>query len=537
MEKEFNLIDEAWICVRTADCTVKEVSLKEAVLNAHNYTELAGETKTQDFAVLRLILALMHTVFSRYNAAGENIQCGNPKEALDRWTDIWNLKHIPAEPMEEYFKKWHDSFWLFDEERPFYQVGSLEKGTFCSSFKMIGSISQSGNKVRIFKERSGDGQFLSYPEAARWLLNINGFDDIAAKKPTPKKAWLSQLGMICIKGDNLFETIMLNYVADANYWNDFHEEVQDVPLWERSEICEESNREIVIPNNQAELLTVRSRRIKLKRENGYVIGYNVAGGDYFSPENAFNEQMTIWVKYNADKNQGDVFVPMKHTPVRSAWQEFGVIAAFPDLKKENDSAHGIHTPGVISWINKLMKKSRIDRNYFVRIETAAVIYDYGQATSLPVIDVISDTITFHSKLFLESGAVWRDRINGEIEKCVKAERAVNYLCKNLQDERSQNDAKMQFYDRIDRPFRLWLAELDTEKDEDYLAKLEKELRDISLRLGNELAARVGDGVIFGRYIQVKDKKGKKDTKTIFSSAKALNIFSAQIKKIFVKAGE
>ena len=71
MKQEFNLLDEAWISVRTRDCRQKEVGLKELLLHAEDYADLAGETKTQDFALLRLILALMHTIFSRYDIYGE----------------------------------------------------------------------------------------------------------------------------------------------------------------------------------------------------------------------------------------------------------------------------------------------------------------------------------------------------------------------------------------------------------------------------------------------------------------------------------
>lgn len=62
-EIEFNLLDEKWILARKSDCTVDELSLTDALLKAHEYVELAGELPTQDVAVLRLMLAVLHTVF------------------------------------------------------------------------------------------------------------------------------------------------------------------------------------------------------------------------------------------------------------------------------------------------------------------------------------------------------------------------------------------------------------------------------------------------------------------------------------------
>ena len=50
MDREFNLIDEPWICVRDNGCEVKEISIRQVFEHAQDYTELAGETKTQDMA-------------------------------------------------------------------------------------------------------------------------------------------------------------------------------------------------------------------------------------------------------------------------------------------------------------------------------------------------------------------------------------------------------------------------------------------------------------------------------------------------------
>lgn len=90
-EIEFNLLDEKWILARKSDCTVDELSLTDALLKAHEYVELAGELPTQDVAVLRLMLAVLHTVFSRYSPDGEGVAarraggCGGTLEgALDR---------------------------------------------------------------------------------------------------------------------------------------------------------------------------------------------------------------------------------------------------------------------------------------------------------------------------------------------------------------------------------------------------------------------------------------------------------------------
>ena len=90
-----------------------------------------------------------------------------------------------------------------------------------------------------------------------------------------------------------------------------------------------------------------------------------------------------------------------------------------------------------------------------------------------------------------------------------------------------DNTKSEFYARIDRPFRLWLASLDpaSTDTEEACSALETQLRAIALRFGRELAAQADSSTIFGRYD--KDK--------LVSSAKAIIIYESQIrKKIFTR---
>lgn len=87
---EFNLLDEKWILVRKSDCTVDELSLTDALLKSHEYVELAGELPTQNVSILRLMLAVLHTVFSRYSPQGEPAPLYDSDDAADRWKELWN---------------------------------------------------------------------------------------------------------------------------------------------------------------------------------------------------------------------------------------------------------------------------------------------------------------------------------------------------------------------------------------------------------------------------------------------------------------
>lgn len=532
MEKEFNLIDEPWICVRTYDNKIKEVNLKDVIINSHEYIELAGETKTQDFAIFRLILAIIYTAFSRYDENGNETDINEFDDSMDIWKNIWDSKQIPSKPIEKYLSKHHERFWLFNDDCPFYQSTSVKgKGKPYSTSKMIGSLFESGNKPRLFSERFNEGRLLSYAEAARWLIHINCFDDVAAKKPTPKKPWVGQLGLIAIKGDNLFETIMLNYNAECDYTNDdfsINNSKKEVPSWELDNNSVEFNHCITVPNNQAGLLSLMSRRVYLCRENNLVNGYYISGGDYFEEQQVFQEQMTLWSGYKDKKTSENFkFKPKRYDTSKKIWQEFGAITTIYNTDNQDDTSNGYNCAGVIKWINNLKTTEILENNYIIKVIIASVIYDYKQPTSLPVIDLISDNLTFHSKLLTEMGITWNKHINEEIGKCEKVANQLVYLSKRLREasgasgDISNNEIKVQFYDRIDRIFRRWLSKLNPAESsiEEYHKELDGQVYKIAINFGNQLVSQAGSGAIFGR------------NKLEMSSAKELNIFSAKIKKI------
>lgn len=149
---EFNLIDEPWIRVMDNECKMSEVSLKDVILNAHRYKSLSGELPTQDIALMRLILAVLHTVYSRVDENGDDalLDDEDEDEAIDRWKALWGKGRFSEKAISEYFDKWHERFWLFHTDRPFGQVAGLKIGTDYDAPKLNGEISESGNKTRFF---------------------------------------------------------------------------------------------------------------------------------------------------------------------------------------------------------------------------------------------------------------------------------------------------------------------------------------------------------------------------------------------------
>lgn len=542
-EPEFNLLDEPWIRVLCPDCTVQEVSLTDALLDAHEYKDLAGELPTQDVAVLRLLLAVLHTVFWDRDANGAAAPLTDANTALVRWRGLWQTGRFPAKPIRNYLAIWHERFWLFHPERPFWQAPNAKKGTGFGAKKLNGEIVEGENKTRLFSSYSGEGKAeLNYAQAARWLLYTNGFDDTAAKpkikglpngeKPQGmKEGWLGRLGLIRAKGDTLFETLMLNlaFLQDGEKpWN------RPRPYWEQSNPNYGERNEVPVPDNAAELLTLQSRRIILQKEGQKVIGYSLLGGDFFEPQDAFCEQMTIWKRDPGNKNRPACFEPRRRDAAEQFWREFPTV--FQSQEKN---------PGIVQWVVKLQAARILDRTRMIRFEIVEMYYDHTPCHAVK--DTFSDSLTFHAALLDELGRTWRQRITEEIGRCEKLAEATDALAKNLYIAAggSENDGKKaaaepareRLYFRLDQPFRRWLCDIDPawepETADQAVHQWRSEARQIAKALGSQLVQQSGNAAFIGRAVTVN--RNKSNERTIYYSApKAYKWFLAAVNKIYPK---
>ena len=538
---EFNLLDEKWILVRKNDCTVTELSVTDVLLHAHEFKELAGELPTQDISILRLLLAILQTVFSRYTVSGERQDIADEDDAIDRWKELWDAGRFPEKPIREYLAQWHDRFWLFHPERPFYQTNAAQIGTPYEAKKLNGAILESNNKIRLFSTRSGAWKnTLTFPEAARWLLHVNNFDDNSSKAkgknlPAPGAGWLGKIGIIIVDGENLFETLMLNMVCI----NPISKEMwpAERPVWELDEPRSAERCKIIKPDNLSELYTLQSRRVILDHENEAVTGYKLLGGDFFDEVDAFIEPMTIWEKIEGNKQDKVQFKPKQHDSAIRMWREFASTFV------ENEASK---IPGIVLWVNYLRECELVNQRKQIRFGIASM--QYGKSAYF-VKDTFSDSITFHTDLLTVLGRRWQDTISKEVGNCDDLASELSSLARSLEiaaGSSSDTAAKRfsvqsireQFYFSVDIPFREWLASIDPQweigSDEEYecLEHWHNTVKTIANRLANELVKEAGNPAIVGRMIEEKQKSKK--VKRYYSAPKALNKFKAKLNELYPK---
>jgi len=558
-----NLVDDNWIRVIDNDATLQEVSIREVLTNADKYKALSGELPTQNVAILRFLLAILYRVFMYKDVNGrEDSLFADEWSDLDelmamareRWEALWKMKKFPETLINQYLDEYHDRFWLFDDQHPFYQVPKevAQRGTKYTAGKLNGEVSESNNKERIFANRSRETRYtLTFPEAARWVIHYQGFDDTSGKevkeydetgkkikKDTCGAGWLGRLGLIYAEGNNLFETLMLNLVLfrsptqKKTQWS--HEAGR--PAWELDEPRVKEREKIRCPENPCELFTLQSRRIWLEREGNTVTTIYMVGGDFFDKENAFAEPMTLWraEKKKTSKSKKTEYTgkyyPKPHTFGKHLWREFSSVLTNNKLDR---------VPGIIEWLSFLQQKDLEEHT----VITPDVFHVHIVSTAYKdkyfcVNDVFEDSLSFHANIMTkakESEGVLTI-IQEEIENCEKAAKSLETLEKSVKKAvglRENPKKKMEcmvlkgrYFEQIDELFQKFILELDAQMKESVRKEKQLEWQKTSKRIAGRIAreyiAECGPEAVAGRTIIEKGEKG--DVERHYSAGEAINYF-------------
>ena len=528
---KYNLLDEKWLLVVTENGgEIEEISLKELFTNAHHYKQLAGETPTQDFAILRLLLAILHTVFTRFNAKGkayewvevdaatfevkdeidEDDERDYKKDLYKAWKQLWETGKFPA-IINEYLEKYRYRFYLTDEKYPFFQFPEIGEPDYPYNAtdnginKLNGKILEGDpKKPRLFMNQHLST--LEYSAAARWLVYANGYSPSKSGNPGKKLkrdstgvAYLWKLGGIYASGKNLFETLMLNLNLPENA-------CAQKPLWE---VEPQINNFKDIPNNLAQLFTYPSRQLLLNyNEENQIIGYRIdlAISNFEYTPNLRIEPFTLW-RYSKELEVKkwqvkEGFVPKRHNPDKYFWQEMQTFAMINEAGKN-------YNPGIIMWLQRLQGDNLVTG----LITLHAVAENYIQKDGV-VDQQISDQISENIGLLDDKTNGWLPRIADEINNTEKViEVTIMRLAKDIDKIRNVTNGattqqtKMQIFFLVDRYFRDWLISVLPEDDKEIkIAQWRIILRNAILAQANILLQGAGNRDYLGYYPDPNTKK-------------------------------
>lgn len=493
---EFNLIDEPWIGVQHRG-EQRQLSIRDVFDEADEISALANDLPTIDFAILRVLLAIVH------GAIG-----------ITTKSELARLRRhgLDLAAIHSYLDTWHPRFWLFHESAPFMQVHDLRTGKGeVAGLQMI--IADLPNGHPFFTTRMGRGaQSITAAEAAAWLVHAQAFDaagirsgavgDLLTKggKGYPiGPAWSGQLGGIIVHGRHLAETLALNLVPIP------HSDT-DRPVWELTPQTEQRTDD-AIPAGPLSLLTWQSRRVRLHGSVQGVTGVVLAQGDKMTPRNQQDlEAMSNWRYSNPQSKKFGVptYMPQKHEADRSLWRALPAVLA-PEtitnvLKADSDAFIPAAT---------LECAADHDSAATLRVQAVGITYGPQEAT---IEEVVNDSVDLRAALLgAESGQI-RAMLQDSVAATNRAVWQLGTLAANIataSGERGDNageGARQRLEQRawaaLDSEARRWIASLSAEDDvEDAARRWQLAARPVLLDLARQEYTSAPPASLSGRPVR------------------------------------
>jgi len=529
----FDLTREPWLPVLRGDGGNDVLSLREVFAQAGELRRLVGDLPTQEFALMRLLLAILHDAID------------GPKD-LGAWEELWE-SGLPVQRVEKYLEKYRDRFDLLHPDTPFLQTPTLRtaKDEVSPLDKIVADVP---NGAPFFTMRARGVERLDFAEAARWVVHAQAFDTSGIKSgavgdPRVKSgkgypqgpAWAGNLGGVLAEGGDLRETLLLNLIAfdtttlrvdprDRPVW------AQEVPTAQPMDEVEAARR----PYGPRDLYTWPSRRIRLAFDADGVHGVVLAYGDSLAPNNRFDrEPMTAWRRSPAQEKKlrlPQVYLPRGHDPTRAVWRGLGaLIAGRAEGGVQREEAPEIVRPRILDWMARLANHGPLPGGHLLRVRLIGAVYGTQQSV---IDEVVHDEIAMPVVLLHE-----QDTELGieAIDAVGDAERGVSILGDLAADlaqaagdaaEPRKAAARNQGFAALDGPFRQWLAGLEPGDDPGQARCAWQKIASSRIRaLGAELVAAAGETAWQGRVVKAKDGR-----EVWLTSTRADQIFSARLAK-------
>lgn len=555
----FNLVTEPWIQVLDQDGNPKEVSLLDVFENAASYQRLAGDMASQDLVILRLLVAILTTVYSRVDVDGEVYEWLTLDEKMhvkeadeedydcDDLINTWHLLYKNgkfSKSVAQYLKENSSKFDFLGDD-PFYQVNKeaydqevpankkvnikRRKGTV--DIKQINrTISESNNSPAIFSPRTRQTKNeVNLAQLVRWIITYQSFTGVTDKtKVNSKKkfsvsaGWLYGLNPVFAQGENLFQTLMLNLVFPEEY-------KEEKPFWEFENAVEYieflKDEPFARDLSISTLYTLWSRMLHIEWINEEPILFT-AGLPKLDSTEAFVEPMTTWRR---NKKTGEVYPATKHLNdlTKAMWRNFGQYVRTTD----SDELEDMHEPEIIKWLRNVQDNEYLPTDTSLTLRTITLISD-GNATSQSPVVEINDGFRIRADVLFDKNNkdYWPEDIENMIDLTQQVGKDFWIFTNNISKLRGldgtnfADNSTIKFYESLNLPFLNWLASLrnDQERDEK-TAEWRKILKKIAITKAEEVLKNASPRDIIGQESSKEEGSGINNIFTIFNWYK-LNVF-------------
>ncbi|MFI0257864.1 type I-E CRISPR-associated protein Cse1/CasA [Streptomyces sp. NPDC017056] len=514
----FDLVTRPWLPVQRLDGSTEELSLHDLFAQTRELRRLVGDVPTQELALLRLLLAVVHDALD------------GPAD-LERWEELWQADD-PFAPVLDYLRRYGDRFDLLHPEQPFFQVSGLrtEKDEIASLNRLVADVP---NGDPFFAMRRPGVDRLSYAEASRWLVHAHAYDTSGIKsamagdgRAKAGKVYplgvgsAGTLGGIFAEGANLHETLLLNLIALDEGIVEMADHAgmggEDRPAWRREQPFGPGPRgtasDLSRPDGLRDLYTWQSRRIRLHAEDGAITGVVLGYGDPLVMSAPWKlEPMSGWRRSPAqEKKQGRplVYMPQQHDPSRTAWRGLGSLLRARRAATD-DSGRGVPVSlpsGVVRWSSMLTTEGVLDPRALIRLRLIGAVYGTQQSV---VDEIVDDSVVLPAVLLHQEHGAFRTAAVDAVADADEAVRALGHLAGNLARAAGTDaapatqTARDLGFGTLDGPYRQWLATLAAYSDPQEARKeWQATVRRRILRLGRDLLNSAGPAASEGRVTEL-----------------------------------
>ena len=349
----YSVLTEPIIPVVMPDGSNKRIGIREALLQAHTIKDIICSNPLERYAVLRLLIVFAMDAY-------------DPKDSYAR-KDLFDEGKFDETRLDAYFAECEKNgprFDLFDSEHPFLQSKYDEK-LDVNAKKSVANIIHylpSGNNHIFLDHRLENSHQIEFHEAfmalcASYVFCVSGLAGPSCVNNTPPL-------YVTIIGDNLFETIVLNMISEAEA-KPLEYGAGEVP-WRQEKV--------IVPKKQVasvsllEGLTWQPRRITLIRDPGA----NTIRNIYYQPGLDFRGD-DLWNDPHVPKfrKKDDSFGTVKPDLAREVWRDAGT------LLYDHDSKH-VRQPLALRCMGNIYDED--DLPDWVRLRTAGLVTNQAAYT-------------------------------------------------------------------------------------------------------------------------------------------------------------
>ena len=515
----FHLTTEPWVQCQSIDGTPAFLSLRDIFDGEHPVVALRGNSPTQDYALLRVLLA----IFLRAHRAALGLTAADTFDFEDWVEEQWErLDRGEADnAVLRYLDEHTDRFDLLHPSQPFMQVADLH--TANDSRLEISRIVPEAEKS-YFTMRSGAArESLEFAEAARWLIHTHAYDcsgikpgavgdpRVSNNKGYPiGQGWAGLSGGTTILGATLRETLVLNVTADDLLGSD-----RDLPVWER-EPDGPAQRPSVEPAGTADIYTWQSRRIRLFHDDKRVTAVLVSNGDRIPKGGAnilFDPMTPYRFSTKQSTKQSQVFYPRPYDTSRMMWKGLEPLICLdgdhPDagplaLAK---GEHAPKRPRTLTQVAELHRDHYADERRVLNVRLTSMSYGVKASSVATVMDARVDiprallhpdnvqarqTVLTAARVTLNA-AIHLGQFGGDLQRAAGGEYAF------------RPDPTDGLLSELEPEFRDWLRKLTVETTDGDARTWQHIVRTAVIDRAHELLRGAGPNALIGREVTENDR--------------------------------